>query len=51
MSDINAELLAALELCITDPGDRCFREPRYLAHRLDEISDIAREAIAKAKGE
>lgn len=50
------DLLDALEACITDDGARAMiDESRNAAHtarrRLDEITRIARAAIAKAKGE
>lgn len=45
------DLLAALEECITDdPGEACFNTGRK-TRRLQAISDIARAAIAKARGE
>ena len=48
---ITADLLAALEECITDdPGAACFNTGRK-TRRLQAITDIARAAIARAKGQ
>lgn len=49
------ELLEALKECITSEGAACFSDmksnPQRMQIRLHAISDIARAAIAKAKGE
>ncbi|TXH40544.1 MAG: hypothetical protein E6Q97_39425 [Desulfurellales bacterium] len=48
------ELLAALEECITSEGASCFGDmenhAEWMQRRLYAIGDIARSAIAKAKG-
>jgi hypothetical protein len=46
------ELLAALEECITHEDACCHAAgAEYLVRRLEYINGIARQAIAKAKGE
>jgi hypothetical protein len=48
------DLLAALEQCITEEGAHCLQHqgtPRAMSNRLRSINDIARAAIAKARGE
>lgn len=46
------ELLEILEQCITEPGAACFAHDRkdYMIRRLNAISEMARAAIANAKG-
>jgi len=48
------ELLEALEECVTSDGAACFSDmksnPQRMQSRLHAISDIARAAIAKARG-
>lgn len=44
------ELLAALEECITRDGAVAWRNAEMAGKRLEAISNIARAAIAKAKG-
>lgn len=49
------DLMAALEGCITSEGAACFGDmknhPEWMQRRLYAISDIARAAITKAKGQ
>lgn len=45
-----ADLLAALEECITDDGASAFRKREYAHKRLAYITALARAALAKAKG-
>ena len=49
--NVHDELVAALKECITeDPGAACYNTGRK-TRRLQAISDIARAALARAKGE
>lgn len=45
------DLLKALEECITNDGAPAWNDKMMAFRRLHAISDIAREAIRKAKGE
>ncbi len=45
------DLLQALEECITNDGAPAWNDKMMAFRRLHAISDIARAAIAKAKGE
>jgi hypothetical protein len=45
------DLLKALEECITNDGAPAWNDKMMAFRRLHAISDIARAAIAKAKGE
>ncbi len=47
---INAELVAALRECITDPGATCHRNAKYQRMRTEYINQIARAAISRATG-
>ena len=51
LKQINAELLAALEECITDAAATCHRNAKYQRMRSEYINQVARAAIAKARGE
>lgn len=50
LRELNAELRDALNECITDDGAVCFEHREYLARRVSAVSDIARAALAKVKG-
>ena len=51
LRQINAELVAALEDCITDAGSPCYRSGTQVAfdRRLGYINNTVRAALAKAK--
>lgn len=53
LREINAELITALEDCITSEGAACFgrqaTHPEWMRTRLFAISDIARATLARTK--
>lgn len=51
LRQVNAEMVAALEDCITDAGSPCYRSGTQVAfdRRLGYINNTVRAALAKAK--
>ena len=48
---VKAELLKALEECTTENGAMAYLHHKVAVRRIEYINDIARAAIAKARGE